>query len=85
MCPSVIKVTNNLSNEDINKFMEVLHHYGFESFDEKLEYQFMEYSNTENFMENEAKYYDKNLVMWNWYRQEIVQDAMRDLESLNNE
>ena len=80
LCPTELKASNNLSDEDMKKVKNLLNHYGFQSFDEDEEYQFFEYSNTENLVEHESKYYEKNQVMSKWYGQDIVQDIIRDLE-----
>lgn len=76
---------DSMLKKDKEDLKNTLKHYGFESIDKNGLFKYLEYESRECCFKQEEKYYDKNLVMWNWYRQEIVQDAMRDLESLNNE
>jgi hypothetical protein len=84
VCPSLLKDNHDLTDNDIKNVTDFFKQYGFESFDENEEYQYLEFESIENSLEQDEKYYDRNLVLWKWYRNDIVQGIMRDLESINH-
>jgi len=70
---------NSMSKKDIEDLKNTLKHYGFESIDKNGLFKYLEYESMECCFEQEEKYYDKNMVLWNWYRNESTQDIIRDL------
>jgi hypothetical protein len=72
---------NFMSKEDKENLKNTFKHYGFESIDENGVFKYLEYeSSTECCFEHEEKYYDKNMVLWNWFRNDCTQSVIRDCD-----
>jgi hypothetical protein len=56
-----------------------LKHFGFESIDKNGLFKYIEFESTEGCFEQEEKYYDKNMVLWNWFRNDCTQGVIRNL------
>ena len=55
-----------------------LKHFGFESIDKNGLFKYLEYESRECCFEQEEKYYDKNMVLWNWFRNDCTQSVIRN-------
>ncbi len=70
---------DSMSKKDKEDLKNTLKNYGFESINRTGLYKYLEYeSSTECCFEQEEKYYDKNMVLWNWFRNDCTQGVIRN-------
>lgn len=71
---------DSMSKKDREDLKKTLKHYGFESIDRTGLYKYLEYepSPNEDYLAYEQKYYDKNIVLWNWFRNDFTQELIND-------
>lgn len=72
---------DSMSEKDKQDLKNTLKNYGFESIDKVGAYKYLEYEPfTESIFTYEDSYYDKNLVLWTWFKNDCTQDIIRDLD-----
>ena len=70
---------DSMSKKDKEDLKNTLKYSGFESIDKNGLFKYLQYESRECCFEQEEKYYDKNMVLWNWFRNDCTQDIIRDL------
>ena len=73
---------DSISLEHQEDVKNTLKHYGFKSIDKNGLFKYLEYEPlpNEDYFAHEEKYYDKNMVLWNWFRNDNTQDTIRDCD-----
>lgn len=69
---------DSMSKKDKEDLKNTLKHSGFESIDKNGLFKYLEYESRECCFEQEEKYYDKNMVLWNWFRNDCTQSIIRN-------